>query len=161
MAVHLLNPDAVRQYRSPRDPDLKGSEEQKAEAAAVFLLRTLTASDLAAALDATQETVSRGDGTGFVKVDVNQRNLRLVEAALVGWRNVQDERGNSLSFEFACEGVRRPRIARKCLDLLPCWLVRELAREVMRDSMLSESEEKNSDASSEGNSTTSGEATPR
>lgn len=161
MAISAINPDAVRQYVSPRDPEYVKWREGSPNAATVFLLRALSAGELFEILDSTQEIVAPDGGRPGIHVSLNRRNWRLVETALVGWHNFTDERGNPLGFEFSADGARRPGASRRSLDALPAWLVRELAREILRDSTLAESDVKNSAASSEGKSATSNEAAPR
>lgn len=143
MALRAINPDAVRQYVSRRD---SARAPQAEGTATVFSLRTLSAGELAEVMDATQELSTRGDGSRFIRVDIHQRNLRLVQAALAGWHNFEDERGNALRFELASDS-HHPHVAERSLGALPPWLVRELAHEVMRDSMLSADDAKNSGAS--------------
>ena len=161
MAISAINPDAVRQYVSPRDPEHTKWREGSPNAATVFLLRALSAGGLFEILDSTQEIVAHDGGRPGIHVALNRRNWRLVETALVGWQNLTDERGNPLSFEFSCDGARRPGASRRSLDALPAWLVSELAREILRDSTLPESDLKNSAASSGEKSATSNEAAPK
>lgn len=158
MAIRAINPDAVRQYVSVRDPEYASWQSGAANTATVFSLRTLSAGELFDVLDSTQEIVSNDGGRPSIDVDLNRRNWRLVEAALVGWLNFTGERGNSISFESVADGGARPRPARHCLDALPAWLIRELAREILRDNCLTEAEIKNSDASLEERSAPMSEA---
>ncbi len=161
MAISAINPDAVRQYVSPRDPEYTKWRESLPNAATVLLLRALSAGELFEILDSTQEIVAPDGGRPKIHVSLNLRNRRLVETALVGWQNLADERGNLLSFEFSCDGARRPASSKRSLDALPAWLVRELARDILRDSTLAEDDVKNSAASSGEKSATSNEATPK
>ncbi len=160
MAIQAINSDAVRQFVSTRDPDYGRWRAGAANSATVFSLRTLSAGELYEILDATQEIVT-GSGRPAVRVNLNRRNWRLVESALVGWHNLSDERGNPLAFEFSSASARRPHAAERCLDALASWVIRELAQEILRDSTLSEDDVKNSAASSEDRSPAPSEATPR
>ncbi len=161
MAINAINPDAVRQYVSPRDPEYTRWREGLPNAATVFLLRALSAGELFEILDSTQEIVAPDGGRPGIHVSLNRRNRRLVETALVGWQNLSDERGNPLSFEFSSDGAQRPGASKRSLDALPAWLVRELAREILRASTLAEDDVKNSAASSGEKSATSNEAAPK
>ncbi len=158
MAIRAINPDAVRQYVSSRDPDYANWRSGAAHAATIFSLRALSAGELFEILDSTQEIVGGEGGKPGIHVSLNRRNWRLVETALVGWHNFSDERGNPMSFEFAAEAALRPRPSRRCLDALPAWLIRELAHEILRANSLTEAEVKNSGASPEDSSTTLSEA---
>jgi len=161
MAIRAINPDAVRQYVSTRDPDYANWRPGSANAATIFSLRALSAGELFDILDSTQEIVGTEGSRPGIHVNLNRRNWRLVETGLVGWHNFMDERGNPMSFEFAADGGSRPRASRRCLDALPAWLIRELAQEILRDSSLTEAEVKNSAASLEERSATASEAAPK
>ena len=149
MAIAAINPDAVRAYVSARDPEYQKWTASLPNSATVFSLRTLSAAELFSTLDSSQEIVTRDGNAPAIKVDVNQRNWRLVETSLVGWINFIDERGNPTNFEFAADAAARPRPSRRCLEALPAWLVRELAREILRNNSIAEIEAKNSAASPE------------
>jgi hypothetical protein len=146
MPIRGMNPDAIREF-TPQSESVKQGDGAAPSTATVFMLRTLSVIELADALDSTQEIVTQADGSRSIAVRINNRNLKLIEAALVGWRNFSDERGNPLQFESNSENPRRPRASRRSLEALPQWLVRELARDIMGDSALSEQEAKNFDAS--------------
>lgn len=161
MAIRAINPDAVRQYVSTRDPDHANWRSGAANAATIFSLRALSAGELFEILDSTQEIVGTEGSQPGIHVDLNRRNWRLVETGLVGWHNFTDERGNPMSFEFAAEGAARPRPSRRCLDALPAWLIRELAHEILRANSLTEAEAKNFGASLEESSATRREAAPK
>jgi len=161
MAIRAINPDAVRQYVSARDPDYANWRPGSANAATVFSLRALSAGELFEILDSTQEIVATEGSRPGIHVNLNRRNWRLVETGLVGWHNFTDERGNPMSFEFAADGASRPRPSRRCLDALPAWLIRELAHEILRDNSLTEAEAKNSAASLEERSAPPSEAAPK
>jgi len=161
MAIAAINPDAVRSYVSTRDPEYQNWLSGLSNSATVFSLRTLSAAELFSALDFSQEIVTRDGAAPAIKVDVNQRNWRLVEMSLVGWVNFTDERGNPITFEFAVEGTARPHPSKRCLEALPAWLVRELAREILRDNSVAEIEAKNCGASPEERLTSKSEATPK
>ena len=158
MAIRAINPDAVRQYVSPHDPDYDGWRSGGANSATIFSLRTLSAGELFDILDSTQEIVPSENKRPLVNVDLNHRNWRLVETSLVGWSNFTDGRGSPMGFEFAAEGASRPRPSKRCLDALPAWLIRELAREILRDNTLADDDVKNSGASPAENSAALSEA---
>jgi hypothetical protein len=147
MGLQGINPDAVRQYVSPRDPAYPEWRRGSTDGATVFSLRVLSARHVAEVLDSTQETVSRADGTRGIRIDMNRRNVKLVETAVVGWSNLLDARGNQIAFELEHDGLTGPRMSRRSLDALAPWLVRELAAEILKDNTFSESDLKNSDAS--------------
>jgi len=161
MAICAINPDAVRQYVSARDPDYAKWRAGSANAATIFSLRSLSAGELFEILDSTQEIVGTDGGRPGIHVNLNRRNWRLVETALVGWHNFTDERGNPVSYEFAGDSGARPRPSARCLDVLPAWLIRELAHEILRNNSLTETEVKNSAASLEERSATVSEAVPK
>lgn len=147
MGLQAINPDSVRQYVSPRDPAFAQWRAGSAEGATVFSLRALSARQLGEILDSTQETIIRADGTRGIRIDVNRRNLKLVETALAGWHNLLDDRGGPIAFEVEYDASRVPRASRRCLDVLAPWLVRELAAEILKDNSFSEADLKNSGAS--------------
>src|SRR5437867_4338591 len=128
MALRAINPDAVREYISRRDCEVSTHDMT------LFSLRTLTAAELADIHDATQEVLMTGDGRRGITINLNRRNWLLVQTALAGWQNFRDECGNPITFAASRDGFVRPRASSSSVDILPFWLVRELAAEIVRDS---------------------------
>ncbi len=120
-------PGAVRKYvpKSERDlPDMKQ---------AVFMLKTLTATERARLQDDLFTTVGVG-GSRSIKMHTHSNRVETVRTGLADWRNLMHpETGQPVPYTGKPEDV----------DMLPDAIITELAAELTAFASLTEEQEKN------------------
>lgn len=117
--------------------------EKDVENPTVFVLRSLTAGELAAIEDKVTQLHQTDGEEMTVSIFTGRQSIMALRAGLRGWRNFCFENGSEVPFKSDKKGVP----VEETLDCIPVEVRQELANEILSKTRVKEDEAKNSDSS--------------
>lgn len=138
--IIAINSNESREYTSIHDAD---------ENKTIFILGVLDNFVRAKIEDMTTRysipNNSEANAQADIQINYNQRNLKLVQYGLKGWKNFKDDKGNDIEFNTTSVnefGKSYNIISDKSLRRLPKNIILELAGQILEDNFITEESKK-------------------